>query len=38
MDFNLQTNILTVTPGPTDIGTFNLDFSVKTLFDGMAPS
>ena len=38
MSFNAATNILTVTPGPTDFGTYTLDFSVKTVFDGMAPS
>jgi hypothetical protein len=38
MSFNAQTNFLTVTPVTTDFGTFNLDVSVKTIYDGMAPS
>ena len=38
MSFNATTKILTVTPGPTDFGTFILDVSVKTIYDGMAPS
>ena len=38
MSFNATTKILMVTPGPTDFGTFILDVSVKTIYDGMAPS
>ena len=38
MSFNAATNNLTVNPGPNDFGTFTLDFTVKTKYDGMAPS
>ena len=36
MSFNATTKILTVTPGPNDFGTFILNVSVKTIYDGMA--
>jgi hypothetical protein len=38
MSFNPTSKILTVKPGPIDIGTFILEVSVKTIYDGMAPS
>ncbi len=38
MSFNTTTNILSVSPTPTDFGTFTLDFKVKTLYDGLAAS
>jgi hypothetical protein len=38
MSFNAVTNALTVNPALSDIGTFTLDFTVKTVYDGMAPS
>jgi hypothetical protein len=38
MSFNTANNVLTVTPGPTNFGTFILDFTVKTIYDGMAAS
>ena len=38
MSYNAITKTLTVTPGPTDFGTFILDVSVSTIYDGMAPS
>ena len=31
MSFDIATNTLTVTPGPTDFGTFILDFTVITI-------
>ena len=38
MSFNASLKILTVNLGPNDNGTFILDVSVKTIYDGMAPS
>jgi hypothetical protein len=38
MSFNTATNILSVTPGLTDVGLFSLEFTVKTVYDGMASS
>ena len=38
ISFNKETNNLNVTPGSSDFGTFMLDFTVKTHFDGLAPT
>jgi hypothetical protein len=38
MDYDTATNVLTVTPGPTNFGIFTLNFTVKTKYDGIAPS
>jgi hypothetical protein len=38
MSFNETSKILTVTPGPINFGTYILDVSVKTIYDGMTPS
>ena len=38
MIFDATSKNLTVTPGPNDYGTFIIDVSVKTIYDGMAPS
>jgi hypothetical protein len=38
MNFSPATNRLTVTPELTDFGTFTLQFTVKTFYDGLAAS
>jgi hypothetical protein len=38
MSFDHTQKILAVNPGKTDIGTFILDFSINSIYDGMAPS
>lgn len=38
MSFNSATNNLSVNPGLTNFGTFTLEFTVKTVYDGMASS
>jgi hypothetical protein len=38
MSFNSQNNLLTLTPGPTDFGSFTIEFKAKNFFDGLAAS
>ena len=38
MSYNTTTKNLTVTPGAADIGSYTLEISYSTIFDGMAPS
>ena len=38
MSYNTTTKNLTVMPGAADIGSYTLEISYSTIFDGMAPS
>ncbi len=38
MSFNALTNVLTATTGLSNFGIFTLNFTVKTKYDGIAPS